>query len=657
MKGVIRLANYASIINTIRSAIYGRDMREAIAQGFELCSENGGGGGGSVTVDTTLTVSGQAADSKTVGDKFTDLESQISAISPGLSRAEKDAILAYFAEQVEIHPSLEDAYQAIYNLWNKPVNSITLNKHSLMLAVGMSEKLLVTIDPPDAYDRTVTWSSSPQGIVSVAQDGTVMALQDGRATVTASCGGKTDSCSVTAVQMNYYSVTNNLTNVTNSNSASSVLEGESYSATLSVMPDYNLTDVQITMGGTNITSSAYNDESHEIYIASVSGNITITASATKIVYYSVMWQLSNVSVSGDQPSTVLGGSTFNYTIQANSDANYEINSIQVIMGSDDITSTAVTAGGEGEKSVTITIASVSGNIKIIVSAVVAIKALNDCTWDEISQISSSGQAANTFSVGDQKTITFAGNYRSFNDGMRLTGDIDVFILGINHNASYEGNNLIHFCMGKSDGQLAVLFNAVQGDDIFADGTTNTSDSAVLGCYDAHVSSSEQGANRYGFGSRTSGMAYLCGKFVSNIQTSGVGVIGSLPTDLRAVMKMATKYFDTERAIDSIELPMSIPSVYELRGVHYSGTETWSDQNQQQYEYFKSGNSYIAKGMEFNSSGYQGMDPSMTTYWLRNRVSSSRDTTERNYVAMNGAGGLERLYDGTFNFACMFLFFV
>lgn len=239
--------------------------------------------------------------------------------------------------------------------------------------------------------------------------------------------------------------------------------------------------------------------------------------------------------------------------------------------------------------------------------------------------------------------------------MRLTGNIDVFVLGINHNASYEGNNLIHFCMGKSDGQLAVLYNAVQGNDRFTDGTNNDTTSAVLGCYDTYVSSSEQGSNRYGFG--LSGLAYLCGKYVSNIQTSRVGVIGSLPTDLRAVMKMATKYFDTERAIDSIELPMSIPSVYELRGVHYSGTETWSDQNQQQYEYFKSGNSYVAKGMEFNSSGYQGMDSTTTTYWLRNRVSSIRDTTERNYVAMNGSGGTERIYDGTFNFACMFLFFV
>lgn len=241
--------------------------------------------------------------------------------------------------------------------------------------------------------------------------------------------------------------------------------------------------------------------------------------------------------------------------------------------------------------------------------------------------------------------------------MRLTGDIDVFILGINHNASYEGNNLIHFCMGKSNGQLCCLYNSQQADDIFPNGTQNHSENAVLGCYDAYVMSSEQGSNSYGFG--PSGMAYLCGKYVSNIQSSRLGVIGSLPTDLRAVMKKATKYYDTESSISSIQLPMSIPSVYELRGFHYSGTETWSDQNQQQYDYFKSGNSYSAKGLSFNSFGNQGVLETYegSTYWLRNRVSIRVDSTKRNYVAMNGEGRTERLYDGTFNFACMFLFFV
>ena len=579
------MPDYSGIINTIESAVYGRDMRQAIANGFRLCQSNeGGGGGGSVTVDTTLTVSGQAADSKTVGDKFADLESQISAISPGLSRAEKDAILAYFAEQVEIHPSLDDAYQAIYDLWNKPVNSITLNKHSLMLAVGMSEKLLVTIDPPDAYDRTVTWSSSPQGIVSVAQDGTVMALQDGRATVTASCGGKTDSCSVTAVQMNYYSVTNNLTNVTNSNSASSVLEGESYSATLSVTPDYNLTDVQITMGGSNITSSAYNNESHEIYIASVSGNITITASATKIVYYSVMWQLSNASVSGgDQPSTVLGGSTFRYTIQTNSDANYEINSIQVIMGDRDITSTAVTAGGEGEKSVTITIDSVSGNIKIIVSAVVAIKVLNDCTWAEISQISSSGQAANTFSVGDQKEIVLNG--RAFNTNFN-NQHVYAFIVGINHNASREGDNVIHFELYKN------------GDTPYAI-TTSDYGSSLGGKYTSMMATD---SNAGGWENCDMRNHRLGGRTTDSKDSPESGTFMSiLPSDLRAVLRSVSKYTFNDSTPTRTSEYIFLYALYEVLGEQYGLGDSNEVTFLEQYEYYKSGNSVIHQGSSESGS--------------------------------------------------------
>lgn len=573
------MPDYSGIINTIETAVYGRDMRQAIANGFRLCQSNeGGGGGGSVTVDTTLTVSGQAADSKTVGDKFTDLESQISAISPGLSRAEKDAILAYFAEQVEIHPSLEDAYQAIYNLWNKPVNSITLNKHSLMLAVGMSEKLLVTIDPPDAYDRTVTWSSSPQGIVSVAQDGTVMALQDGRATVTASCGGKTDSCSVTAVQMNYYSVTNNLTNVTNSNSVSSVLEGESYSATLSVSSDYNFADVQITMGGTNITSSAYNDESHEIYIASVTGNITITASATKIVYYSVMWQLSNVSVSGgDQPSTVLGGSTFHYTIQTNSDANYEINSIQVMMGDNDITSTAVTAGGEGEKSVTITIDSVSGNIKIIVSAVVAIKILNDCTWAEISQISSSGQAANTFSVGDQKEIVLNG--RAFNTNFN-NQHVYAFIVGINHNSSREGDNVIHFELYKN------------GDTPYAI-TTSDYEMHQSGNYTSMMRTNDNSGGWAGSDMRNN---KLGGRTTDSKDSPESGTFMSiLPSDLRAVLRSVSKYTFNDSTPTKTSEYIFLYALYEVLGEPYEYGASNEATFLEQYEYYKSGNLVVHKG--------------------------------------------------------------
>ena len=49
------MANLSNIINTIRTAVYGKDMREAIAQGFEAIQEDSGGmGGGFVLMESSL---------------------------------------------------------------------------------------------------------------------------------------------------------------------------------------------------------------------------------------------------------------------------------------------------------------------------------------------------------------------------------------------------------------------------------------------------------------------------------------------------------------------------------------------------------------------------------------------------------------------------
>ena len=77
-----------------------------------------------------------------------------------------------------------------------------------------------------------------------------------------------------------YSVTRNLTGVSSSNATSSVTEGSSYTTTLSLASGYQNMSVTVTMGGTNITSSALNG--NVVTIASVTGNVVITATATQI---------------------------------------------------------------------------------------------------------------------------------------------------------------------------------------------------------------------------------------------------------------------------------------------------------------------------------------------------------------------------------------
>lgn len=75
-----------------------------------------------------------------------------------------------------------------------------------------------------------------------------------------------------------YSVTNNLTNCTSNNSSVSVNENSSYSAKITANSGYNLSTVNVTMGGNDITSDVYSNGN--ITIPSVTGNIVITATAT-----------------------------------------------------------------------------------------------------------------------------------------------------------------------------------------------------------------------------------------------------------------------------------------------------------------------------------------------------------------------------------------
>lgn len=81
------------------------------------------------------------------------------------------------------------------------------------------------------------------------------------------------------VPPNTYTITNNLTNVTNSNTATSVNKNSSYTATLIADTDYILGNVTVTMGNTDVTSTVYSNGN--INITSVTGNIVITAVATK----------------------------------------------------------------------------------------------------------------------------------------------------------------------------------------------------------------------------------------------------------------------------------------------------------------------------------------------------------------------------------------
>jgi hypothetical protein len=72
----------------------------------------------------------------------------------------------------------------------------------------------------------------------------------------------------------YYTVTNKLTNCTNSNNAVQAIGGQGYTATITANSGYELKSVSVTMGGSPVTVSG-----GVINIAKVTGNIVITAVA------------------------------------------------------------------------------------------------------------------------------------------------------------------------------------------------------------------------------------------------------------------------------------------------------------------------------------------------------------------------------------------
>lgn len=76
-----------------------------------------------------------------------------------------------------------------------------------------------------------------------------------------------------------------LSHIASSNHITYIEDGESYQTTLSANSGYDIGTVTVTMGGLNITSTAYNSSTGVISIASVTGNVTIIAEAVIHVNY------------------------------------------------------------------------------------------------------------------------------------------------------------------------------------------------------------------------------------------------------------------------------------------------------------------------------------------------------------------------------------
>ena len=213
------------------------------------------------------------------------------------------------------------------------------------------------------------------------------------------------------------------------------------------------------------------------------------------------------------------------------------------------------------------------------------KALDNYTWDEISQISSANLGESYFSVGDRKQITLNGTVGSLSLSNFSTY---AFIIGFNHNSSREGSGRIHFQLAKtalSGGTdicfIDISYNSYGSSAAFRMNTRNTN---AGGWEDSYMRNN------------------ICG--TSKSTTSG-RIMGAIPAELRNALKSVTKYTNNTgissgpSAVTATTDYFFLLSEYEVFG-RITLSNPYEANYQQQYAYYSAGNSMVK--YRHNSTG-------------------------------------------------------
>ena len=142
------------------------------------------------TVTLNATVNPDDATDKTV--TWTTSDQTVATVSNGVVTAKKVGTATIAAKagsktatcQITVVPT--------------EVTSVTLNKATASLRADETVTLTATVNPSDATDKTVTWTTSDQSVATVSH-GVVTAKKVGTATITAKAGEKTATCQITVV--------------------------------------------------------------------------------------------------------------------------------------------------------------------------------------------------------------------------------------------------------------------------------------------------------------------------------------------------------------------------------------------------------------------------------------------------------------------------
>lgn len=210
--------------------------------------------------------------------------------------------------------------------------------------------------------------------------------------------------------------------------------------------------------------------------------------------------------------------------------------------------------------------------------------LNNNPWKLISQISNEGTASSFWAVGDAKQITINATIgtKSYSNYQPW-----VYILGFNHNATYEGNNTIHFgCF-----QFTQTYSANGG--IALDDSNYSNSTSTTLAFHMNTTNTSSG----GWQSSIMRQQVLDSDASSATSGSSNSFLAALPSDLQAVLKQCTKYTNNagnssaQSAVTATQDWVFLLSEYEVQGsITYANT--YEQNYQQQYQYYANGNSKV-----------------------------------------------------------------
>ena len=188
-----------------------------------------------------------------------DQEGHVEAVAPGIATVTASSADGFKSAFCVV------TVRAIY------VTGVTLDKTTLDMREGGSDKLVATLVPDNATDKSVSWTSSNTGVATVDQDGSVKAVAAGSATITVTThdGGKTATCAVTVKQAV------RVTGVELGRSDLALLIGGSEKLNATVLPD-NADDKSVTWKSSDENIAAVDSEGNVKGVGVGTAKITVT---------------------------------------------------------------------------------------------------------------------------------------------------------------------------------------------------------------------------------------------------------------------------------------------------------------------------------------------------------------------------------------------